>query len=554
VHDRSWVIQVIFKYFERGSKSSTPWFCLAGFQDLHEPFVFPEPWSSLAGETDLHLYPRYRVCEVDDRPDIYRRIDARDFGPVDDGHGVPATFGEPERLPVKRESLQVTAGVVNVLDDRIGAIFRSLESTGQMENTIVIYTTDHREMRDQPMHRLVRLQPDGSLPRFRRPVSLNALFGHGSQRPQPPPRPLANLAPFSPMQSSIPPDTLPVLRAAVVGLGRIGFSFHAPVLAAHAGFELAATVDPEPTRRTEAREAWQVNAFPDLTTLLENDAPDLVVIASPTPFHRDQAVQALRAGCHVVCDKPVATSLVDFDVMAAAAKESGRHLIAYQPARFHPSISALKSILRRGTIGKVHTLVRNRCNFSRRNDWQALIRHGGGMLNNYGSHCLDEILSLLGTPDFVSVHCITRRLASLGDADDHVKAVLHTTDGVLIDLTISQANPIEDVSWQVHGPYGSAVWHETERYWQVRSFDPIKHPPPKLQSGLAAGDRSYQTESLTWNEIRIAAADFPPIDYYGAVHAALTTTAAPPVNVAESRKLLELIARCRASADAGHPR
>jgi len=131
---------------------------LAGFQDLHEPFVFPEPWSSFADESDLHLYPRYRAFEVDDRPDIYRRIHARDFGQVDDGHGVPSTFGEPERLPVKRESLQMTAGVVNVLDDRIGAIFRSLESTGQMENTIVIYTTDYREMRDRPMHRLVRLQ------------------------------------------------------------------------------------------------------------------------------------------------------------------------------------------------------------------------------------------------------------------------------------------------------------------------------------------------------------------------------------------------------------
>jgi uncharacterized sulfatase len=146
LHDSAWVSGVTSDYVRRRAGDGQPWFCWASFQDPHEPFVCPEPWYSSVNRDELRLYEGYRPGEFDDRHEIYRRMFTRDFGSYDDGHRLPSCFGEHERTPVARESLQATAGMVNFLDDRIGAIFRTLEETGQLANTLVVYTSDHGEM------------------------------------------------------------------------------------------------------------------------------------------------------------------------------------------------------------------------------------------------------------------------------------------------------------------------------------------------------------------------------------------------------------------------
>ena len=146
LHDSSWVAQVTNDYLRRRAKEDEPWYCWASFQDPHEPFACPDPWYSAVDQEKLRLYEPYREGEFDDRHEIYRRMFPRDFGSINDGNGIPSSFGEPERNPVLREALQATAGMVNFLDDRIGSIFRTLEETGQLENTLVVYTSDHGEM------------------------------------------------------------------------------------------------------------------------------------------------------------------------------------------------------------------------------------------------------------------------------------------------------------------------------------------------------------------------------------------------------------------------
>lgn len=355
------------------------------------------------------------------------------------------------------------------------------------------------------------------------------------------------------MATAMPPSAAAPLRVIVAGLGRIGFAYHAATLARHPAFDLVGLVDPLPERRAEAEAAWGTPAFATLAAALTATDPDVVVLASPTPFHHDQARASFAAGCHVVCDKPVALTLDEFDAMAVAAHAADRRLLAYQPARWHASVLALKSILQSGRLGRLHTIVRNRSDFQRRNDWQALRAHGGGMLNNYGSHCLDELLWLLGTPDFRTVFCTTDRLTSAGDAEDQVKALLRTADDVLIDLTISQATALTPPQWQVQGTCGAAVWDQAGAAWVVRCFDPVRFPPPPLQTGLAAADRRYQTEAIAWQEFRVPAADFPPPDFYQRVADTLRLDAPPPVTLAESRALLALVTRCRESADTGQP-
>ncbi len=348
-----------------------------------------------------------------------------------------------------------------------------------------------------------------------------------------------------PSLSSLP------LKTAVVGLGRIGFGYHAPAIQHAPGFELTAVVDPVESRGAEATAKWGVPSFGQLADLFAQCTIDLVVIASPTPFHCPQTLACFAAGTHVVCDKPATSSVANFDQMVAAATSARRHLIIYQPARFEPEIVTLKSILHRGVLGRVHTVTRHRGNFNRRSDWQARQTQGGGMLNNYGSHGIDEIVWLLDSPKIQSVFCRTDIVHRIGDADDHTHVLLRSTTGISIDLTCSQAKALVPHPWQVHGSTGSAIWHEADQTWRLRYFDPAAHPSPTLQTGLAATDRAYQTESIHWVDEIVPATRSECAGFYTAVRDSLVRGSAPPITLEDSRTLLEVIERCRQSAASG---
>lgn len=343
----------------------------------------------------------------------------------------------------------------------------------------------------------------------------------------------------------------PSLRVALLGLGRIGFQFHGPAVRATPGFRFVAALDPLAERRTEVEALWQVRTYADLPDLLRAEQPDLVVVASPTPWHAEQTVAALRAGAHVLCDKPVARSVAEFDEMAAAATAARRKLVAYQPHRLSRRVRALRELVRSGKLGDIHQVRVVRWDYRRRNDWQAFTAHGGGMLNNYASHAIDEVVAGFGVEAIRSLRCETRRIASLGDAEDVVKALIVTAGGRIIDLDISQAAALDQESTSLEGSRGAAMWSREKQAWLVRWYDAREAAPLLPQDGQAAAGRSYNPDTLPWRAEEFTVPEVPAFSYYEAVHAHVLHDAPPPVSLAETRHVLDVIARCRAAANAG---
>jgi len=147
LHDTHWVAEESMKWLD--GQSDRPWFLWASFQDPHEPFVCPEPWFSQVDADALTPFPGPPDGAFSDRPAFYGdvlRQGESGWGAIDDGHGVPCIFHWPCMDAQARTALQATVGMVNFLDDRIGAIIRRLQAAGQWENTIVIFTSDHGEM------------------------------------------------------------------------------------------------------------------------------------------------------------------------------------------------------------------------------------------------------------------------------------------------------------------------------------------------------------------------------------------------------------------------
>jgi len=146
MHYTSWLAKETQEFIQRRAKEKDPWFCWLNFPDPHEPFVCPEPWYSSVKTDALDLYEGYRSGEFDDRPEFYARLHRGDADQYNDAFGIPSVWGVPRWQEQARSALQATLGMIAFMDDRMGRIMQALEATGQANQTIIVYTSDHGEM------------------------------------------------------------------------------------------------------------------------------------------------------------------------------------------------------------------------------------------------------------------------------------------------------------------------------------------------------------------------------------------------------------------------
>ena len=338
-----------------------------------------------------------------------------------------------------------------------------------------------------------------------------------------------------------------ILRTVVVGLGRIGWRYHLPRVCEHEGFDCVGAVDPLAERRDDALGEFGVRGFADLPSCLAETSPDLVVLASPTPYHREQAIQSFEAGCDVFCDKPMAGSLDEADAMVAAMRRCGRKLMMYQPHRVSRDVVALRRILGQGLIGPVYLIRHTRMSYNRRHDWQAFRQHGGGMLNNYGAHLIDACLYLADSRAR-RISCLLRSVASLGDADDVVRALIETESGVILDIDINQATAHTMPRWHVAGQHGSLVFDDEEQAWKARSYDPEQLARVETETGMAAAERRYGSgEEIPWQEDTFPVAQTETTEYYESCYQYFTGASEPLVPIEETRELMRVLDVCRKS-------
>ncbi|NTX12463.1 oxidoreductase [Myxococcus sp. CA056] len=198
------------------------------------------------------------------------------------------------------------------------------------------------------------------------------------------------------------PATPPApLRVALLGYGFAGKSFHAPLLRTVEGLSLRTVASSRPD---------DVHAdLPDVTVIpAARDAAthpdvDLVVVATPNETHVPLTEAALRAGKHVVVDKPFTITLAEARALSALAHERGRVLSVFHNRRWDSDFLALKALLTDGTLGRV-THVESRFDRFRpevRQRWREQPVPGAGIWFDLGPHLVDQVLQLFGLPDTV---------------------------------------------------------------------------------------------------------------------------------------------------------
>ena len=142
------------------------------------------------------------------------------------------------------------------------------------------------------------------------------------------------------------------VRIGLLGAGRIAQSAHLPAISRCAGVELAGLYDPSPLLSERVSRRYEVPSYGDMDTLLADSSIDAVVIAVPDRFHLLLASAALKAGKHVLVEKPLAGNMAEAEELAALAKASGRVLQVGAMKRHDPGVRfAARAVRER--IGKV---------------------------------------------------------------------------------------------------------------------------------------------------------------------------------------------------------
>ena len=213
------------------------------------------------------------------------------------------------------------------------------------------------------------------------------------------------------------------LRAGLVGYGNSARIFHAPLLAAAEEFQLHSVVQRHSDSASE--DYADVKVVRDLKSLLKNDEIDLVVITTPNHLHFEQASEALRAGKHVVVEKPFTPTWKEATSLIELAEKKNRVITVYQNRRWDGDFLTVKKVLENQLVGRPVEFISvfNRFrNYLRDDAWKEKDLPGSGILYDLGSHLMDQALQLFGPPDSIYADIRSQRK---GEADDYFEIDLH---------------------------------------------------------------------------------------------------------------------------------
>ncbi|MEQ9825293.1 MAG: Gfo/Idh/MocA family oxidoreductase [Puniceicoccaceae bacterium] len=237
-----------------------------------------------------------------------------------------------------------------------------------------------------------------------------------------------------------------MIRVGIVGLGFMG-GVHLRHWQALPGVEVVAACDLKPQKSgavkgnlggsAQALNLEHLHLYTDAATLYANEQLDAVSITLPTFLHCDASIQALEAGVHVLCEKPMALNLHQCDAMIAAANQAGRHLMVAHCIRFWPAYAWLKQTAVAGTYGRLIAGDFNRIGAAPGWDsgsWFADPEKSGGIGLDLHIHDLDFVSYLCGTPERMQSWCT--RSPSSGVAGE-VRSVLEFAGGLQIGTLAS---------------------------------------------------------------------------------------------------------------------
>jgi phthalate 4,5-cis-dihydrodiol dehydrogenase len=319
----------------------------------------------------------------------------------------------------------------------------------------------------------------------------------------------------------------------LVGVGIIGAGWwageHAKAITAMPEARLIGFSSRTPARVAAFQRAYGVAGYDDYRRLLDRPDVDAVAIAVPHDVHAAIAIEALRAGKHVLLEKPMARNREECTAIAAAAANSGKSFMLGLTHHFIPEVAMAKALIDRGDLGEV---VAGFCAAAHPWEWQRRPQFyldralGGGVWLTLGVHYVDRLLWLVDS-EVIAVKAVMGRRFHRPEehsADDAVSALFQFANGAAgtIILAGQRAGP----SWnelQLVGTRGSLRLDER---------------------GLVAG------QGDAWQPVDVSNADPTQLEWLAFIGSIKAETP-PPITLAYALRVMDVVFAAEDSAAAG---
>lgn len=255
----------------------------------------------------------------------------------------------------------------------------------------------------------------------------------------------------------------------------------------------------ESAARASAGKYGIPHVFTDYHQMLELDDLDAVIIAAPHYLHHPMALAALRAGKHVLCEKPFTTSARHADELVLVAQSAGVTLACDYNLRLTCGVRGLRQLVSDGALGEVYyaktRLMARWTNFmfSEQTNWRvSKEKAGGGILIGRGCHMMDAMLYILGHPPVRSVFASCHNRLAGFEVEDLATVTLDLDGGGTVNVEVSyvlhEPDEADQFYYAVYGTEGGACF---------------RNPAPGGEEGGAFKAGRCDLKTGTWNDITV---------------------------------------------------
>ena len=326
---------------------------------------------------------------------------------------------------------------------------------------------------------------------------------------------------------------------AVIGYGGQG-AWHCDRIFTSEVCNLKGTYDIREIRNKAAAEKG-IYVYASNEAIFADDTVDAVVIATPNDSHEELVIKALKAGKHVICEKPVEMSVASLDRMLAAAKESGKLFTVHQNRRWDVDFLAVKQLAESGEIGKVFS-IESRVHGSRGipSDWRCEKAYGGGMIFDWGVHLIDQMLQIY-KQKIVRLNCVCSHITNK-EVDDGFKLDLFFEDGATARVELGTYNFIAMPRFYVQAENGSAIISDWRHKCHVAKLTKwVEKDVTPVQNAAGITKTMAPRDSLTLDEYDLEIPQSDAHDFYRNFCLAMDGKAEQIVKHHEIRRVMQVI-------------
>ncbi|SCC24548.1 Uncharacterized protein BCZB5J_02178 [Bacillus cereus] len=290
-----------------------------------------------------------------------------------------------------------------------------------------------------------------------------------------------------------------ILKVGVIGCGSIAQYRHLPEYEANPYVQIVAVCDSNKKRAKEVANKYGVNMYTDYNELINCEELDAVSVCTPNDLHASISIVALQSGIHVLCEKPMATSKKDAEMMIEAAEKSGKKLMIGHNQRFVASHQKAKQLIKSGAIGKIYSF-RTAFGHSGPENWSVDGKESWffkkeeaflGAMGDLGVHKADLIRYILNE-EITEVGAFVETSAkTFSNVDDCAVCILKSESGIIGTLAASWSYVSkEDNSTIIYGEKATLRLEDdptNSLIIQYKNGEVVKYELNKIQSNATVG-------------------------------------------------------------------